>query len=68
MSMSPVLRPGPSCKIHTRESFFWFHKLFSILASQVFESAINESKILAAALKAGLMEQEQHYLCSAVLP
>jgi hypothetical protein len=32
------------------------------------ESAINQSKILAAALEAGLMEQEQHYPCSAVLP
>jgi hypothetical protein len=26
MSMSPVLRPGPSSKIHTQESFFWFRK------------------------------------------
>jgi hypothetical protein len=27
MSMSPVLRPDPSLKIHTQESFFWFRKL-----------------------------------------
>src|SRR5215510_6354586 len=26
MSMSPVLRPDPSRKIHTQESFFWFRK------------------------------------------
>jgi len=32
------------------------------------ERAINQSKILAAALEAGLMEQEQHHPCSAVLP
>jgi hypothetical protein len=32
------------------------------------EAAINQSKILAAALETGLMEQEQHYPCSAVLP
>jgi len=32
------------------------------------ESAIDQSKILVAALEAGLMEQEQHYPCSAVLP
>ena len=25
--MSPVLRPGPSRKIHTQESFFWSRKL-----------------------------------------
>ena len=32
------------------------------------ESAINQSKTPAAALEAGLMEQEQRYPCSAVLP
>ena len=26
ISMSPVLRPGQSRKIHTQESFFWFRK------------------------------------------
>src|SRR5262249_47721745 len=26
MSMSPILRPGPSRKIHIQESFFWFRK------------------------------------------
>jgi hypothetical protein len=47
---------------------FVVHANEKLTAFLELESAINQSKILAAALEAGLMEQEQHYPCSAVLP
>ena len=35
ISMSLVLRPGPSRKIHTQESFFWFRRLTRIAIERV---------------------------------